>query len=136
MVILRIVGDRRRLRRGVVQHAEQGWAGRARRLRSVQRVHFTMGVASSSGLCPTFLEGVSANHRMHSGRLTPSRKVGSGPNLKCARVQLARHLEADQRAKRVAYQTVRAGVRERTLQQRHIVRCNRLDALRNGLVGI
>jgi hypothetical protein len=35
-----------------------------------------------SDLCPTFLEGVGANHRMRSRRLTLSRKVGGAPNLR------------------------------------------------------
>jgi hypothetical protein len=31
------------------------------------------------GAPPTFLEGVGAKHRLRSGRLTPSRKVGQRP---------------------------------------------------------
>jgi hypothetical protein len=48
------------------------------------RVYFKLVAGNGSSLCPTFLEGVGANHRVRSGRLTPSRKVGGAPNLKYA----------------------------------------------------
>nr|MBP8291915.1 hypothetical protein [Caldilineaceae bacterium] len=39
--------------------------------------HVSEGLLQVGG-APTFLEGVGVNHRIRSGRLTPSRKVGQG----------------------------------------------------------
>ena len=57
--------------------------------RAPREVYFRFGAP------PTFLEGVGVKHRMRSGRLTPSRKVGqrlpplSAPNMKYAPSRVA-----------------------------------------------
>ena len=47
------------------------------------RLQLELSPDNGIGLSPTFLEGVGANHRMRSGCVTPSRKVGGAPKLKC-----------------------------------------------------